>query len=186
MKKLLATLVATAGLFTAAAGVATAAPGEGQGNSDHGLCTAYFNGQKVGHDGGEGESGDYPKPFEGLEDRSEDFTDSDENDNDYDGSTDAADTTPESEELTDAENIFNYCNDGGLIGGSPEHGRFSCIVQAPSTHLPDGDPNQTDPVAAPGEQEEGDEISDPECGRNEKPGNGDDNVNASQGPNKNK
>jgi hypothetical protein len=181
VKKLLATLVATfmaaAGLLFVTAGVASAEPGAGDGNSDHGLCTAYFNGQKVGH--GEGESGDYPAPFEGLETRSEEYTDNDRRDNDNDAAIDEPDETdetdtavPEHTSLTDAENIYNYCenspvvgalpteDDGSLIGGSPEHGRFTCSN--------DGSTIPQDSVTNP------DSNTDPECTRNEKPGKADD------------
>ena len=62
MKKRLA--VATAALMFAGlgAGVVQAAPGP-NGKNDHGICTAYFNGQKKGHEEGNG-----PGPFGALED----------------------------------------------------------------------------------------------------------------------
>ena len=61
MKKRFA--VATAALMFAGlgAGVVQAAPGP-NGNNDHGICTAYFNGQKKGH-----EQGNSPGPFGALE-----------------------------------------------------------------------------------------------------------------------
>jgi hypothetical protein len=63
MKKRLA--VASAALMFAGlgAGVVHAAPGP-NGHNDHGLCTAYFNGQKNGHSK-EGHSS--PGPFAALE-----------------------------------------------------------------------------------------------------------------------
>ena len=47
-------------------GVAQAEPGP-NGNNDHGICTAYFNGQKSGHD-----QGNSPGPFGALEDMHDD------------------------------------------------------------------------------------------------------------------
>ena len=142
---LLVAVMAVLGLFGANA--AQAEPGP-NGNNDHGLCTAYFNGQKVGH--GPGEDTDDPPPFQGLQEAGEAYTDSDGADNDRDGDVDEGD---ESANLTDAENIFNYCNDNGLIGGNPLHGRFTCTDEGGT-----GDGSDTE--------------TDPECDRNEKPGNG--------------
>jgi hypothetical protein len=145
-KKLLVALVAT----LAALGFANfvhADPGP-NGNNDHGLCTAYFNGQKNGHGEGEDQS-HQPPPFQGLEDASRTYTDNDGEDNDHDGQTDEP---GENTSLTDAENIFNYCNDGMLIGGNPEHGRFTCT-----------DPGVTGPSTDP--------QTDPECETNPAPGN---------------
>ena len=60
MKKRLA-VAATALMFAGlGAGVVGASPGPNTHN-DHGLCTAYFNGQKKGHEGGS------PGPFAALE-----------------------------------------------------------------------------------------------------------------------
>ena len=142
MRKLLLA-AAIAVLTLAGIGAAQAAPGP-NGNNDRGLCTAYFNGQKNGQ--GPGEDTDDPPPFQGLEDLSETYTDNDVDDNDNDGEVAEGD---ESEQLTDAENIFNYCGDAGLIGGNPEHGRFTCGEGA----IPGGDTE-----------------TDPECSRNDKPG----------------
>ena len=143
---LLLAVMAIVGIFGASAVQAEPGP---NGNNDHGLCTAYFNGQKVGH--GDGESPDGPRPFDGLQAAGEAYTDSDEADNDRDGDVDEGD---ESEQLTAAENIFNYCNDNDLIGGNPVHGRFTCT----DTGGTDADDSDSD--------------TDPECDRNEKPGNG--------------
>lgn len=146
MKKLLAVVVLV--LMSLGANAALAEPGP-NGNNDKGLCTAYFNGQKNGH--GDGESPqDQPGPFDGLEAAGREYTDNDGVDNDRDGQTDEE---GENSSLSAAENIFNYCNDNGLIGGNPAHGRFTC----------------TDPGTAGS----GDPLSDPECSRNDKPGNGD-------------
>jgi hypothetical protein len=66
MKKRLA-VAAAALMFTGlGAGVVHAAPGP-NGHNDHGLCTAYFNGQKKGH-----EQGNSPGPFGALEDENDD------------------------------------------------------------------------------------------------------------------
>ena len=141
--------VAIAALLLAGlgAGLATAEPGP-NGNNDHGLCTAYFNGQKVGH--GPGEDTDDPPPFQGLQEAGEYYTDHDGADNDRDGEVDEGD---ESEQLTDAENIFNFCNDTTIIGGNPDHGRFTCQDEGGVGVGPDTE-------------------TDPECTRNDKPGNG--------------
>jgi hypothetical protein len=139
-------LAAAAAIVFAGAGFVQAAPGP-NGHNDHGLCTAYFNGQKVGH--GPGENTDDPPPFQGLENVSRTYTDHDGVDNDNDGQIDES---GENSSLTDAENIYNYCGDGGLIGGNPEHGRFTCGDGLTS----DGSDQQTNP----------------ECNRNPKPGNG--------------
>jgi hypothetical protein len=127
-------------------GLAHAEPGPNDSN-DHGLCTAYFNGQKNGHGEGEDQS-NQPPPFQGLEDASRTYTDHDGVDNDDDGQVDEE---GENTSLTDAENIFNYCNDALLIGGNPDHGRFTC----------------TDPGVTPPNDGE----TSPECENNEGPGN---------------
>ena len=145
MKRVIAIAIGVLGLLAGAIGVSYADAGE---HNDHGLCTAYFNGQKVGHGPGEDQD-NQPPPFQGLEDASREYTDSDGEDNDNDGETDEE---GENTSLTDAENIFNYCNDTLVIGGNPEHGRFTC----------------TDPGTAP----QDDPQTDPECDRNDKPGNG--------------
>jgi hypothetical protein len=148
LKKLLVALVATLAAL-GFANFAQAEPGP-NGSNDHGLCTAYFNGQKNGH--GQKENQDHqPPPFQGLEDAGREYTDNDGVDNDNDGSTDE---DGENTALTDAENIFNYCDDNSVIGGNPSHGRFTCA---------DGD----------GVDLQGDDTnSDPECNENEKPGKG--------------
>ena len=145
LKKLLVALVATLAAL-GFANFAQAEPGP-NGNNDHGLCTAYFNGQKNGHGEGEDQT-NQPPPFQGLEDTSREYTDNDKADNDDDGQVDE---DGENESLTDAENIFNYCNDQLLIGGNPEHGRFTC----------------TDPGVTPPNDGE----TSPECENNEGPGN---------------
>jgi hypothetical protein len=106
MKRVLAMLLGATVLFAMfGATTGAAAPGP-NGNNDHGLCTAYFNGQKNGHTEGEG-----PGPFGVLEDESADPEDSDDED------------LVDEQQVSD--DVFERCN--GLIGGNPEHnGRFDC------------------------------------------------------------
>ena len=153
MKKLLGIAVGVLALMASVVGMAgvEAEPGP-NGLNDFGLCTAYFNGQKVGH-GQEENQTNQPPPFQGLEDAAREHTDNDGSDNDNDGETDE---DGENEALTDAENIYNYCTDLSSIGGNPEHGRFTCTA--------------TDGTDATGS----DSDSDPECNENEKPGTSDD------------
>ena len=144
MKKFLAALGAAVLLVLAGGAALAAGP---NGHNDKGLCTAYFNGQKVGH--GPGENTDDPPPFQGLQEAGEAYTQEDGRDNDRQN---GPDDPNESQNLTDAENIYNFCSHTTEIGGNPEHGRFTC----------------TDP----GTGAFGDPASDPECNRNDKPGNG--------------
>jgi hypothetical protein len=66
MKKRLAVAAATLMFAGLGAGVVQAEPGP-NGKNDHGICTAYFNGQKKGH-----EQGNSPGPFGALEDANDD------------------------------------------------------------------------------------------------------------------
>ncbi len=61
MKKRIAVATATLMFASLGAGIVQAAPGP-NGKNDHGLCTAYFNGQKSGHD-----KHGSPGPFAALE-----------------------------------------------------------------------------------------------------------------------
>ena len=106
MKRILA-VVASAGLLLGA-GVGLATAAQGDNNNDHGLCTAYNNGQKVGW----GKQGSSPGPFQDLESRSADYTDHDGVDNDGDGQTDES---GESADLSAAENVWNYCSNNSSI-----------------------------------------------------------------------
>jgi hypothetical protein len=126
VKKLLMALVAGV-LIVAGAGVVKADPGPSDSNK-HGLCTAYFNGQKNGHD-----KNGQPGPFQALEDTSREYTDSDGVDNDGDGQVDEDD---ENADLSAAENVVNYCD--GVIGGNPLHGRYDCTADSD----PDTEGNQ--------------------------------------------
>ena len=143
LRKLFVLIVAALGTI----GVMNVAQADPNGNNDHGLCTAYFNGQKNGHGEGEDQS-NQPPPFQALEDKSYDYTNSDEADNDRDDQPDEGD---EGDALTDAENIFNYCNDNSIIGGNPDHGRFTCVDEGGTGTGPDTE-------------------TDPECNTNEAPG----------------
>jgi hypothetical protein len=94
MRKLLATTMA-AGLLFGGALAAKAEPGPNDSNN-HGLCTAFFNGQKNGHD----KNGN-PPPFQAL----------------IDAASDGDSSTPVEED------VYNYCQAYG-IGGNPTHGRY--------------------------------------------------------------
>lgn len=105
MKKLLAALGAAAmmlGLLGASAAQATPDP---DGPAKKGLCTAYFNGQKVGHD-----KHGSPGPFAALEEAA-DAANGDDDEN--------ADPR-----LERAEDVFAFCD--GMIGGNMSNGRFDC------------------------------------------------------------
>jgi len=95
LRKFLATAVVAAALGGGIAGVAVAEPGPNDHNN-HGLCTAFFNGQKNGHD----KNGN-PGPFQAL----------------IDAASDGDENTPVEED------VYNYCQEFG-IGGNPEHGRY--------------------------------------------------------------
>lgn len=98
MKKLLA--AASLGLLLAGGTVvgATAAPGP-NGHNDHGLCTAYFNGQKTGHD-----KHGSPGPFAALEQ--------------------AADDSDSNTSMT--QDVYNFCTgvEKGIGGNPDQNGRF--------------------------------------------------------------
>jgi len=95
MRKLLGTALATGLMFGGAIAVANAEPGPNDHNN-HGLCTAFFNGQKNGHD-----KNGAPPPFQAL----------------IEAASDGDDSTPVEED------VYNYCQEYG-IGGNPEHGRY--------------------------------------------------------------
>ena len=102
MKKLLA--VAVMALLSLGANAALANPGP-NGNNEKGLCTAYFNGQKNGHEEGNG-----PGPFGALEDEAED--------------------SGENEDLEDeqqvSDDVFEFCDEYGIMGQPELNGRFDC------------------------------------------------------------
>ncbi len=116
MKRLLAALFCTTmlvALFGAASAV-QAEPGP-NGSNEKGLCTAYFNGQKKGHDKQKERNGEAPGPFAGLEEHAEGESDDDE--------------------TVDA--VYEYCE--GMIGGNMEHGRYTCTVDETPDDSSDGD-----------------------------------------------
>lgn len=114
MKRLIALLFGTT-LLVSMFGVisANAAPGP-NGNNDKGLCTAYFNGQKNGHD----KHDNQPGPFAALEDHAEEEAPRNNDDDDEN-------------DVTGTEAIFDYCD--GMIGGNMEHGRYLCTADDPDT-----------------------------------------------------
>ena len=140
MRKALVALL-TSALMLLGASFAVALPGP-NGSNDGGLCTAYFNGQKNGHD-----KNGQPGPFAALEEAGRAYTDNDGVDNDRDGQVDEE---GENESLSAAENIFNFCNDTAWIGGNPEHGRFTCSDPGASS-----DPECTDNPPPGGGKKEG-------------------------------
>ena len=103
---LTALLLIIGGFVNGASAAPPADKGPGpNGNNEHGICTAYFNGQKNGHEEGNG-----PGPFGVLEDEA---TDDGENEDPVD-------------EQQVSDDVFEYCDQFG-IGGNPEHnGRFDC------------------------------------------------------------
>lgn len=130
-KKLLATLAAALMMLGMFGVVSASADPNPDGPAKKGLCTAYFNGQKNGHD----KHGD-PGPFQALEDAA---ANNDGVDNDGDGQTDEgdesiSDDTPEGD-LEQAKAVFAFCD--GLIGGNPDHGRYDC------SYNDDGEPECT-------------------------------------------
>lgn len=80
-----------------------------EGPAKKGLCTAYFNGQKKGHD-----KHGSPGPFAALEDAA-----------DEDDGHDDADSGDRLETATD---VYAFCD--GLVGGNQDHGRFDCSGDA--------------------------------------------------------
>jgi hypothetical protein len=137
MKRAIAVVIGVLAMLGAAAGISSAAPGP-HGKNDHGLCTAYFNGQKNGHD----KKDEDPKPFESLERAGEDYTDNDGVDNDRDEKIDEGKNTSspdddESNDLTPQENIYNFCSNTTIIGGNPEHGRYMCTNDGTGDSDPD-------------------------------------------------
>jgi hypothetical protein len=123
--RLLGTLTLALLLLGMVATTGIADPGP-NGNNDKGLCTAYFNGQKKGHEKQQERNGEYPGPFQALQDTAEAASDGE-----YEGE----------------EAVYWYCaiRDGAPgIGGNPDHnGRWTCAEDE------DGDP-QCEDNEAPG------------------------------------
>ena len=113
MKRMLALLFGASMVFAMFGVVSASADPGPNGNNDKGLCTAYFNGQKNGHDQNDDGRSD-PKPFANLEN--------------------AADPDEElaGDELASA--VFEWCRtmagvdgEGVDIGGQPnDNGRWTC------------------------------------------------------------
>jgi hypothetical protein len=137
-KTLLAALVGM--LMLAGVGVAQADKPENPGEKGH--CTAFFNGKKKGH----GEDGEYPGPFQPLQDRAPDGSDDDDG-----GGTGGDDSLPEEiangqldpnddpEVPGELADLYDYCESTYGIGGNPdENGRFTtCWTdddEDPDTH----------------------------------------------------
>lgn len=105
MRKSISALLTALLLVGGLANLAFVDPGP-NGNNEHGLCTAYYNGQKKGHD----KNGN-PGPFQALED---DAQEQNPQSGDNDG-----------DEMDAVEAVFEFCQDYG-IGGNPDHGRYTC------------------------------------------------------------
>lgn len=117
-KMILGALAAITLVLSGGAFAAQAEPGP-NGNNEKGLCTAYFNGQKKGHDkDGDGRSN--PKPFAALEDDAED-----------DGENE--DLEPE-QQISD--DVFEFCDQFGIMGNPEENGRFDCREDESRTGAP--------------------------------------------------
>ena len=110
MKRLLAMVFGLTMVMAAFGATASAAPPEGKGpgpngHNEKGLCTAYFNGQKKGHEEGNG-----PGPFGQLEDDAQDGG--------------------ENEDLVDeqqvSDDVFEFCDKYGIMGNPEHNGRFDC------------------------------------------------------------
>jgi hypothetical protein len=124
----LATLFLLGGAFGATAAKPQHAGGPGpNGNNDHGLCTAYFNGQKKGH-----EKNGQPGPFAALTEHAED-----EHPNNKDEDPD--------NDVTGTQAVFDYCSgvEKGIGGNPDQNGRYTdCFTDEngdPSDDCTDGD-----------------------------------------------
>jgi hypothetical protein len=120
-RRLLAVLAASFMLVGLFGGAALANNGKAgpNGHNEKGLCTAYFNGQKNGH-----EEGDGPGPFGALEDEAEDNGDNE--------------NLPDEQQISD--DVFEFCNEFGIMGQPEQNGRFDCREGEDRT----GDPRDSD------------------------------------------
>jgi hypothetical protein len=117
VKKRIVALALAATTMAGGFGLAVAAPGDNgnagpNGHNEHGLCTAYFNGQKNGHD----RNGD-PAPFAAL------ITTAGDQDGDGD---------------TDTNDVYQYCLQCGIGGNPGQNGRFTGCFDGDQDR--DGDP----------------------------------------------
>lgn len=105
MKKSISLLFGAA-LLLATFGVvsANADPGP-NGSNEKGLCTAYFNGQKKGHD-----KHGSPGPFAALEEDAQD-----------DGSNEDLE-----DEQQISDDVFEFCDQFGIMGNPEQNGRYDC------------------------------------------------------------
>lgn len=119
MRKIILSALVSVSML-AGAGVALAEKPENPG--EKGLCTAFFNGLKTGH----GADGEYPGPFQDLQDRAPDGSDDD------DGNGDPATANETPGELSD---LFDYClSTYGIGGNGDENGRFTeCWTDDPNS-----------------------------------------------------
>lgn len=115
MRKTILAVLTTLLLIAGFVSGASAAPPEDRrpgpnGKNNHGLCTAYFNGKKKGHD-----KHGSPPPFAGLEEEA----------SEHDQGNGSNDEDLETEQQI-SDDVFEYCDQFG-IGGNPEHnGRYDC------------------------------------------------------------
>jgi hypothetical protein len=119
MKRMLATIFGALMLLTVFAVTASAEGKAGpNGSNEKGLCTAYFNGQKNGHDKDGTEGTDNSPAFQGLEDAGREH--------------DAANNEPGSDEGSRpgetalASDVFEFCDQFGIMGNPEQNGRFDC------------------------------------------------------------
>lgn len=117
LKKLLLSALVAGTMFAGAGAALAEKPAEP--GREHGLCTAFFNGQKNGHEKQNDRNGSYPGPFQELLDSAPDGSD----ENDTGG---------------DVADLFEACNEVGIGGNPDENGRFTtCYTDDdadPATH----------------------------------------------------
>ena len=124
-----------------------AAPREGggpgpNGSNEKGLCTAYFNGQKEGHNKDDKPS---PGPFGALEDDAKEY--------DEENTQEGAEEDLVGEDSI-ASDVFEFCEGYGIMGNPEENGRFDCREGEERDSKPrDGDVDENDDPAPDGEIE---------------------------------
>lgn len=117
MKRMIAVLFGTTMLLAAFAVTSASADPGPNGNNDKGLCTAYFNGQKTGHDKQAENDGESPGPFGALEQTARDAVE---------------DTEAEIATLvyTWCQTLAGIAGEGIEIGGQPnQNGRWECTQE---------------------------------------------------------
>ena len=103
MKKLLLSALVAGTMFAGAGAALAEKPAEP--GREHGLCTAFFNGQKNGHEKQKERNGEYPGPFQDL----------------LDNAPDGPDSGDEGGSLQD---LYDRCQQVGIGGNPDENGRF--------------------------------------------------------------